>query len=45
MADIGALTPNLIGAHVINVIDDYIALREKHDAGAAHNMNMTANIK
>ncbi|MGF1871723.1 amidohydrolase [Photobacterium indicum] len=43
MADIGALTPNLIGAHVINVDDNDIALLKKHDVGVAH--NMSANIK
>ncbi|PSV44121.1 amidohydrolase [Photobacterium indicum] len=43
MADIGALTPNLIGAHVINVDDSDIALLKKHDVGVAH--NMSANIK
>ncbi|PMN69477.1 amidohydrolase [Enterovibrio norvegicus] len=43
MADIGALTPNLIGAHVINVNDHDIALLKKHDVGVAH--NMSANIK
>jgi len=43
MADIGALTPNLVGAHVINVDDTDIALLKKHDVGIAH--NMSANIK
>ncbi|MGF1683082.1 amidohydrolase [Photobacterium minamisatsumaniensis] len=43
MADIGALTPNLIGAHVINVSDSDIELLKKHDVGVAH--NMSANIK
>ncbi|GAB3530617.1 amidohydrolase [Photobacterium alginatilyticum] len=43
MADIGALTPNLVGAHVINVDDNDIALLKKHDVGIAH--NMSANIK
>ncbi|GHA33414.1 amidohydrolase [Photobacterium aphoticum] len=43
MADIGALTPNLVGAHVINVDDEDIALLKKHDVGVAH--NMSANIK
>lgn len=43
MADIGALTPNLVGAHVINVSDSDIALLKKHDVGIAH--NMSANIK
>ena len=43
MADIGALTPNLVGAHVINVDDHDIALLKKHDVGIAH--NMSANIK
>jgi 5-methylthioadenosine/S-adenosylhomocysteine deaminase len=43
MADIGALTPNLIGAHMINVDDNDIALLKKHDVGVAH--NMSANIK
>lgn len=43
MAEIGALTPYLIGAHVINVNDEDIALLKKHDVGIAH--NMSANIK
>ncbi|WP_016961702.1 amidohydrolase [Enterovibrio norvegicus] len=43
MADIGALTPNLVGAHVINVDDADIALLQKYDVGIAH--NMSANIK
>lgn len=43
MADIGALTQNLVGAHVINVDDADIALLKKHDVGIAH--NMSANIK
>ncbi|MBV7300823.1 amidohydrolase [Enterovibrio paralichthyis] len=43
MADIGALTPNLVGAHVINVNEDDIALLKQHDVGIAH--NMSANIK
>ncbi|WP_197078579.1 amidohydrolase [Photobacterium gaetbulicola] len=43
MADIGALTPNLVGAHVINVSDSDIELLKKHDVGIAH--NMSANIK
>lgn len=43
MADIGALTPNLVGAHVINVSDSDIALLKQHDVGVAH--NMSANIK
>ncbi|MGR5148085.1 amidohydrolase [Photobacterium alginatilyticum] len=43
MADIGALTPNLVGAHVINVNDNDIALLKKHNVGIAH--NMSANIK
>ncbi|WP_064609016.1 amidohydrolase [Photobacterium sp. J15] len=43
MADIGALTPKLVGAHVINVDDNDIALLKKHDVGIAH--NMSANIK
>jgi len=43
MADIGALTPNLIGAHVIEVDDNDIALLKKYDVGVAH--NMSANIK
>lgn len=43
MAEIGALTPNLIGAHVINVSDSDIELLKKHDVGVAH--NMSANIK
>ncbi|MGF1689195.1 amidohydrolase [Photobacterium japonica] len=43
MAEIGALTPNLVGAHVINVDDEDIALLKKHDVGVAH--NMSANIK
>ncbi|MDE1263165.1 amidohydrolase [Vibrio aestuarianus] len=43
MADIGALTPNLVGAHVINVSDSDIELLQKYDVGIAH--NMSANIK
>jgi len=43
MAEIGALTPNLVGAHVIHVDDNDIALLKKHDVGIAH--NMSANIK
>ncbi|KLV05436.1 amidohydrolase [Photobacterium aquae] len=43
MAQIGALTPNLVGAHVINVSDSDIELLKKHDVGIAH--NMSANIK
>ncbi len=43
MADIGALTPNLVAAHVIYVDDNDIALLKKHDVGIAHNMR--ANIK
>jgi len=43
MADIGALTPHLIGAHLINVSDSDIELLKKHDVGIAH--NMSANIK
>ncbi|SKA43607.1 Cytosine/adenosine deaminase [Enterovibrio nigricans DSM 22720] len=43
MAEIGALTPNLVGAHVINVDDEDIALLKAHDVGIAH--NMSANIK
>lgn len=43
MADIGALTPNLVGAHMINVSDSDIELLKKHDVGIAH--NMSANIK
>lgn len=43
MADIGALTPNLVAAHAIEVDDDDIALLKKHDVGIAH--NMSANIK
>jgi cytosine/adenosine deaminase-related metal-dependent hydrolase len=43
MADIGALTPNLVAAHVIDVDDNDIALLKKHDVGIAH--NMSANIK
>ncbi|PSW16896.1 amidohydrolase [Photobacterium sanctipauli] len=43
MADIGALTPNLVGAHMINVSDSDIELLKKHDVGVAH--NMSANIK
>ncbi len=43
MADIGALTPNLIAAHVINADDNDIALLKKYDVGIAH--NMSANIK
>ena len=43
MADIGALTPKLVAAHVIDVDDNDIALLKKHDVGIAH--NMSANIK
>ena len=43
MADIGALTPKLVGAHVIHVSDSDIELLKKHDVGIAH--NMSANIK
>ncbi|WP_019614726.1 amidohydrolase [Psychromonas ossibalaenae] len=43
MAEIGALTPNLIAAHVINADDNDIALLKKYDVGIAH--NMSANIK
>ena len=43
LAEIGVLTPNFIGAHVINVDDEDIALLKKHDVGIAH--NMSANIK
>lgn len=43
MAEIGALTPNLVGAHVINVDENDIALLKRNDVGIAH--NMSANIK
>ncbi|MBY5947649.1 amidohydrolase [Photobacterium rosenbergii] len=43
MADIGALTHKLVGAHVIHVSDSDIELLKKHDVGIAH--NMSANIK
>ncbi len=43
MADIGALTPKLVAAHVIDVDDNDIALLKKYDVGIAH--NMSANIK
>lgn len=43
MAEIGALTPNLVAAHVIDVNDADIALLKKYDVGIAH--NMSANIK
>lgn len=43
MEEIGALTPNFVGAHVINVDDEDIAILKKHDVGIAH--NMSANIK
>ncbi len=43
MAEIGALTPYFIGAHLININDEDIALLKKHDVGIAH--NMSANIK
>ncbi len=43
MAEIGALTSNFVGAHVINVDAEDIAILKKHDVGIAH--NMSANIK
>lgn len=43
MADIGALTPRLVAAHLINVSDGDIQLLKSHEVGAAH--NMSANIK
>ncbi|HIF9321971.1 TPA: amidohydrolase family protein, partial [Photobacterium damselae] len=43
MESIGALTPNFVGAHVINANDEDIQILKKHDVGVAH--NMSANIK
>ncbi|ELV7515496.1 amidohydrolase family protein [Photobacterium damselae] len=43
MESIGALTPNFVGAHVINANNEYIQILKKHDVGVAH--NMSANIK
>lgn len=43
MADIGALTPYFVAAHVIHVNDEDIALLKEHQVGIAH--NMSANIK
>ncbi|MFD2177731.1 amidohydrolase [Veronia pacifica] len=43
MEEIGALTPRLVGAHMINVNDEDITLLKKRGVGIAH--NMSANIK
>lgn len=43
MAQIGALSPHLLAAHVINVNDTDIDLLKKYHVGIAH--NMSANIK
>ena len=43
MASIGALNENLVGAHMIFVNDEDIALVKKFGVGVAH--NMSANIK
>lgn len=43
MASIGALNDNLVGAHMIFVDDDDIALVKEAGVGVAH--NMSANIK
>jgi cytosine/adenosine deaminase-related metal-dependent hydrolase len=43
MSDIGALNPNLVGAHVINADERDLSLLKQNDVGIAH--NMSANIK
>jgi len=43
MADIGALTSNLVGAHVINADANDLDLLKKNNVGVAH--NMSANVK
>lgn len=43
MAKIGALTDNLVAAHVINADEKDLNLLKEHDVGVAH--NMSANIK
>jgi cytosine/adenosine deaminase-related metal-dependent hydrolase len=43
MSDIGALTSNLVGAHIINADERDLDLLKKNDVGIAH--NMSANIK
>lgn len=43
MSNIGALTPNLIGAHVINADERDLSLLKQNNVGIAH--NMSANIK
>jgi cytosine/adenosine deaminase-related metal-dependent hydrolase len=43
MSEIGALTPNLVAAHLIKVDERDLELLEKNDVGIAH--NMSANTK